>query len=395
MRKTEAVVPLFAGQHDFVESEDDPEGDPASPRFVQSIDGISDSPFKEPYPVQKPGGTTFAGNAGELRGFYHRSDGSDRWKPNWSTFGHPRSGKKHQGLDIYARVGTAVVAIADGYAMLYPKPVPGDELGIKVGITIRASDNKKYDVLYGHLSGVEGESRSVKKGDVIGYTGCTGNAEDGTCEAPNSCKGHSSHLHIAVRESTAGAPYLDPGELFRWRLGYADDLRDVPCNQAFSGSLVFEELLKTEPVPGMPQDLLLAGKGAVESKRFKAQSCSTAIKLQSLVGLTIYEDLEITLTVINSGPWPGVKVEISGRERHFFHPATSRQSTYGTTTSLQNLGPSGDPIGDVIHIRLTRIEGETTSDTGLRCFYASEYVREKTLDLSKPIRFMASVLEPA
>lgn len=235
--KTDA--PSTEERHKFIESGETPDR-PHSAAQILTLAGIRGSPFKEPYPIQRPGGSIIHGNAAELRGFYHRADGSDRWKPDWSRFGHPRNGKTHRGLDLYAPVGTPVAAIQSGYAMLYPNPTLGDELGIKVGLTITGSDGKKYDVLYGHLSALEGTSRSVKIGDVIGYTGCTGNAEDGTCVSPNVCNGYSSHLHIAVRESTSGAAYLDPAALFGWRCFYSDDLRDVPCSQAFPPSFATE-----------------------------------------------------------------------------------------------------------------------------------------------------------
>lgn len=199
-----------------------------------SLGSVLSSPFEKPYPVQKSGDKPVKGRAGELRGYYRRTDGSDRWKPSWSEFGHPRSGKTHFGLDIYAAVGTNIVAIADGYVQLYPTP-GNDDLGIRAGLSFTGSDGVKYDLLYGHLSEVEGESRSVKKGDLIGRTGCTGNAEDGTCASgENVCKGHSSHVHIAVRERKSGAPYLDPLVLFGWTVAYIDDDRDVPCKDAFS-----------------------------------------------------------------------------------------------------------------------------------------------------------------
>jgi murein DD-endopeptidase MepM/ murein hydrolase activator NlpD len=389
------IGPTRPEPHEFLESGKGPDGETESQWFVTALAGIRESPFEVAYPIQKLGGTVISGYAGELRGFYHRSDGSDRWKPSWSSFGHPRNGSTHQGLDIYASVGTPVVAIADGYAMLYSNPAPGDELGVKVGLTITGSDKKKYDVLYGHLSGVQGSSRAVKKGEVIGYTGCTGNAEDGTCAKPNRCNGHSSHLHIAVRESTAGAPYMDPGKLFNWQLVYADDTRDVPCDQAFPSSVIFEELVRVEPAAGVPKEVFQADKAAGESKRFKLDSFSTENKTQGGTGLTIYEDLEITLTLRNSTTWPGVNVEIRGRERHFFHPATSRQSTYTVRASFENLGPDGNPTGDALQVGLTRIEGEVTNDTGLRRLYVSAFLRDGRLDLSKPIRFLGSVLEPA
>lgn len=242
MSKTKIGALSAQERHRFIESGATPD-QPTSAAQPLTLTGIRGSPFKTPYPIQKPGGSTSPGYAAELRGYYHRADGSDRWKPLWSRFGHPRNGKTHQGLDLYAPVGTPVVAIQSGYAMLYPNPAPGDELGIKVGLTITGSDGKKYDVLYGHLSALEGTSRSVKIGDVIGYTGCTGNAEDGTCTSPNVCNGHSSHLHIAVRESISGSVYINPEALFGWQSFYSNDLRDVPCSQAFPPSFA---------VPGFP-----------------------------------------------------------------------------------------------------------------------------------------------
>lgn len=195
---------------------------------LQSLTGVLISPFKTPYPVQRTNSKPIPEYAGQLRGYY-----SNRWKPSWSGFNHPRGGITHRGLDIYALIGTEVIAVADGYAMVYPNPTPGDDLGIKVGITFTGSDNKKYDVLYGHLSEIVGTSRSVKKGDVIGKSGCTGNAEDGACATQNSCGGFSSHLHIAVRESYSKAPYLDPMKLFDWKLEYSDDQRDELCKNVF------------------------------------------------------------------------------------------------------------------------------------------------------------------
>jgi len=115
---------------------------------------------------------------------------------------------------------------------MYPTVAPGDELGIKIGITFTASDGQKWDLLYGHLSAVVGKDRVVKKGDLIGKTGCTGNADDGACSTANVCGGYSNHVHIAVKESKPGGSYCDPAAFFSWTLDYEQDARNVPCNQA-------------------------------------------------------------------------------------------------------------------------------------------------------------------
>lgn len=324
-----------SGRFEEFRESTEPSGKREDRHQILALQGIRASPFKDPYPVQNAGTTPAAGIAGELRGYYRRSDGSDRWKPAWSAFGHPRNGKTHQGLDIYARVGTPVVAIADGYAMLYPTPTPGDELGIKAGVTIRGSDNKKYDVLYGHLSSLEGISRAVRKGDVLGYSGCTGNADDGACTTPNRCNGQSSHLHIAVRESTTGSAYLDPAWLFGWQLGYASDTRDVACDRAFSRSTgsdgrnqtddliqwtITDEQATAAVVPGRrgsASDVLIPAQVDIEVSLPFANSikalflgeCSCRIGLNGS-NLQVGLDLDLKMSVMPS-PAPSITFSIS------------------------------------------------------------------------------------
>jgi hypothetical protein len=352
--------------------------------------GVLASPFARPYPTQNPATTPAAGTAGELRGYYHKSDGSDRWKPSWSTFDHPRSGNTHKGVDIYAPVGTEVVAIADGYASLYPVAAPGDELGIKAGLTFTGSDGKKYDVLYGHLSAVNGVSRSVRKGEVLGRTGCTGNAEDGTCGTANSCGGHSSHLHVAVREP--GGPYLDPVAMFNWTIGYAQDRRDVPCGQAFARKLQHHRSGLDESA-ATPSELAELARHAGPSKRYRRAFFSDLNSGDNEARVTIFENLVITLSVVAAGPYPGLLVSITGRERLLFHPALSPHSTYTITAAFDNLDADGHPAGAPVRVELAKIGAESVSDTGLRSLAIHAFVRGATLDLDKPVTFLGAVLD--
>ena len=217
--------------------------------------------------------------------------------------------------------------------MLYPTPTPGDELGIKAGVTIRGSDNKKYDVLYGHLSSLEGVSRAVRKGDVLGYSGCTGNADDGACTTPNTCKGHSSHLHVAVRESAAGSAYLDPAWLFGWQLGYASDARDVACDQAFSSSAGSDVRIQTDGLiqwtlteeeaaaavfPGKrasASGVLIPAQVAMEvtlpssTRVLLLSECSCRVGLSSS-NLQIGLDLDLKMSVMPS-PAPNINFSVS------------------------------------------------------------------------------------
>lgn len=101
------------------------------------------------------------------------------------TFEQGRSeGRKHEATDILAPMGTPVMAVADGTIRKLFLSKPG-------GITVYQYDKSEtYCFYYAHLNGyVEGlaEGRTVKKGDVIGYVGVTGNAPKDT-----------PHLHFAV-----------------------------------------------------------------------------------------------------------------------------------------------------------------------------------------------------
>jgi murein DD-endopeptidase MepM/ murein hydrolase activator NlpD len=96
-----------------------------------------------------------------------------------NTFGAPRyvGGEydhKHQGTDIFALRGTPLVAVVDGVV----ERVGNDRLG-GIKLWLRSpGDNWTY--YYAHLSGYAKGIRNglrVKKGDVLGYVGNTGNAK--------------------------------------------------------------------------------------------------------------------------------------------------------------------------------------------------------------------------
>jgi murein DD-endopeptidase MepM/ murein hydrolase activator NlpD len=112
------------------------------------------------------------------------------------TFLSPRSGyRKHEGVDIFALSGTPVLAVVNG--VIEKKGVNtlgGNKLWVR-----SPGDNWSY--YYAHLSGyapgISNGSR-VKKGQVIGYVGNTGNART-----------TPPHLHFEthVPSGTATNPY--------------------------------------------------------------------------------------------------------------------------------------------------------------------------------------------
>ncbi|MCC2956277.1 M23 family metallopeptidase [Massilia sp. IC2-477] len=105
------------------------------------------------------------------------------------TYDQPRGNQRqHEALDIMAPKGTPVLAAADGKVAKLFTSKPG-------GTTLYQFDpSEKYAYYYAHLDryadGIK-EGMDIKRGDVLGYVGVTGNSD------PNA-----PHLHFAVFELT-------------------------------------------------------------------------------------------------------------------------------------------------------------------------------------------------
>ncbi len=121
-------------------------------------------------------------------------------------FNDPRGSRRHEALDILAPRGTPVRAVEDGrIARLFVSKAGG--------ITIyRFDPSERFCYYYAHLDRyAEGlrENDKVRRGQVIGHVGVTGNAP-----------GSTPHLHFAVFRLTAekrwweGTP-LDPYDILR------------------------------------------------------------------------------------------------------------------------------------------------------------------------------------
>jgi murein DD-endopeptidase MepM/ murein hydrolase activator NlpD len=111
-----------------------------------------------------------------------------------SVFGDPRDGgaRRHHGVDIFAKKGTPITAVIDGYVRTGTGGLGGKYIWLSGGMFGLGS--ARY--YYAHLDDFAVESGDkVKKGEVIGYVGNTGNART-----------TPPHLHFGIY---AGGP-VDP-----------------------------------------------------------------------------------------------------------------------------------------------------------------------------------------
>ncbi len=110
------------------------------------------------------------------------------------NFGDPRGNgtRTHEGLDIMAPAGTPVVSPTDAVVL-----VTGD--GASSGLYIRTANPGGEEFVYMHLREVAKGLMSgtqLKRGDVIGFVGNTGDASGG-----------AAHLHFEIRRGGATDPY--------------------------------------------------------------------------------------------------------------------------------------------------------------------------------------------
>ncbi|SEL70622.1 Murein DD-endopeptidase MepM and murein hydrolase activator NlpD, contain LysM domain [Pseudoxanthomonas sp. GM95] len=154
-------------------SPDAPSGDATdAPASAPSMTPQLRTPEADPAQVDTPGGLLLP-----VQGIT-RKDLHD-------TFTDARSeGRVHDAIDIMAPAGTPVLAVADGTVEKLFDSKRG-------GLTIyQFEPTGKLAYYYAHLQryadGLK-EKQAVKRGDVIGYVGSTGNA---SAEAP--------HLHFAI-----------------------------------------------------------------------------------------------------------------------------------------------------------------------------------------------------
>lgn len=122
------------------------------------------------------------------------------------SFSEARGERSHLAVDILAPRGSPVVAVDDGtLARLSSSPAGGISV-------YQLGASERYCFIYAHLERyAEGlaEGQPVRRGEVIGYVGTTGNAPPST-----------PHLHFAIHQVEPpngcwGGRPVDPYPLWR------------------------------------------------------------------------------------------------------------------------------------------------------------------------------------
>jgi peptidoglycan hydrolase-like protein with peptidoglycan-binding domain len=111
-----------------------------------------------------------------------------------NTWHAPRGDRKHLGVDIIAREGNLIYAVADGTITRVYNEATSTRSGN--GVRLTTSDGTYF--LYAHFQSVAEGIRvgtQVKAGQVIGYNGKTGNTS-------------TPHLHFEIHPQ--GGPAIDP-----------------------------------------------------------------------------------------------------------------------------------------------------------------------------------------
>ena len=94
-------------------------------------------------------------------------------------------GRPHEGVDLMAPRGTPNVAAVSGSVTMKSGSVSGN------GVYLQGDNGDSY--YYFHLDAYEGGARRVTQGEVVGYTGNTGDASGG-----------ATHTHFEVHPGGGG-----------------------------------------------------------------------------------------------------------------------------------------------------------------------------------------------
>lgn len=133
--------------------------------------------------------------SGDITSYFGNRDDVPEYASKW-----------HAGIDIGAASGTPIYAVESGTASL--------STGSGYGNLVIIDNGAGLQEYYGHMSGFAiDDGQSVKKGDVIGYVGSTGNST-------------GPHLHFGVMQN---GEWIDPLSLYGFDVGSRYIPYDMPA----------------------------------------------------------------------------------------------------------------------------------------------------------------------
>ncbi len=169
-----------------------------------------------------------------------------------SFWGVDRDGgqRKHEGVDIFNKKGTPILAVEDGtISRVETTSLGGKVVWQRLGLLGQS-------IYYAHLdSQVVGTGQEVKKGDVLGFMGNTGNA-----------KYTPSHLHFGIY---TGSGAIDP-------LMYIQKRDTIPSKLKLSEKYLGNEVvIKTENAQ-TPINILSISSGAINYEDYSGKLLNVA-----------------------------------------------------------------------------------------------------------------------
>lgn len=191
---------------------------------TSAVAGIPANEDKEVGPAEGVGGVTAWADPLDrcaIRiGGYSDSESDPHSARSKSLFGG--RGGKHKGIDLCAVPGTPIKAVANGEIHFAGAGgTYGSVILLKVDINDLPPAQKHYALsmpsiahetiyfMYAHLSAIDiSKNDLVKAGEIIGKSGCSGNAHKMTEVGPYSEEKYGAHLHFEVRRS----PSLKKGD---------------------------------------------------------------------------------------------------------------------------------------------------------------------------------------
>lgn len=153
----------------------------------------------------------------QYRGWYKDCSGAAAcWGPAASKFG--ARGGTHKGVDIFSPVPSPLTAPVSGCVQTYPN-INGFGKVLTLGFKVK---KLTYLILMGHLTAFNAANNSrVSRGQIVGTSGCGGNASTQWCYKESPEGGRSDHVHLELLkggEFTNEADRISPARAMGWSI---------------------------------------------------------------------------------------------------------------------------------------------------------------------------------